>query len=97
MTMKTILRSGLALAAVMTIGMAQAQVKDDMKAAGHDTADATKTAAHKTAHGTKVAAKDTGHAVKKGTKKTVTERATSVAAWKTSPRCRTTPSNNHSF
>lgn len=72
MTMKTILRSGLALAAVMTIGMAQAQVKDDMKAAGHDTADATKTAAHKTAHGTKVAAKDTGHAVKKGTKKTVT-------------------------
>lgn len=65
----------LATAFVVSAASLHAQIGQDLKNAGHDTADATKTAAHKTAngtkkvyhktaHGTKTAAKDTGHATK---------------------------------
>lgn len=68
--------SSITLAAALTLSAsAFAQVGQDLKNAGHDTADATKTAAHDTAHGTKkvyhktangtkTAAHDTAHATK---------------------------------
>ena len=65
--MKKAMFAGLALTAALSLGLAQAQpmqVGQDLKGAGHDTADATKTAAHDTAHGTKVAAHDTAHGTK---------------------------------
>ena len=45
-------------------------VGQDMKNAGHDTADASKKVAHKTEEGTKTAAKDTGHGTKVAATKT---------------------------
>ncbi|MGA8938490.1 MAG: hypothetical protein WB439_04920, partial [Acidobacteriaceae bacterium] len=65
-TMKTLAVSTLALAGLLSIGIAHAQtVGQDMKDAGHHTAHASKTVAHKTAHGTKVATHDTVHVSKK--------------------------------
>jgi len=63
--MKITILAGMAMAAAMTVGMAQAQVKQDMKDAGHDTADATKTGYHKTANGTKKVYHKTGSGVAK--------------------------------
>jgi len=83
---------GVALTAALAVGVAQAQVKQDVKEAGHDTADATKTVAHKTAKGTKTAAKATAHGTEKVADKTVegtktaakaTAHGTKVAADKT--------------
>lgn len=80
--MKRFVFTTLALAAALTVSLAQAQtVGSDLKGAGHDTAHASKTVAHKTVHGTKVGAdktvdvsktvgKDTGHGVKVGADKT---------------------------
>lgn len=65
-------------ATLMAFSTAQAQVKQDMKAAGHSTADAgkdvgagTKVAAKKTGRGTKKVAKKTASGTKKGYHKTV--------------------------
>jgi cytoskeletal protein RodZ len=67
-------------------------VGQDMKNAGHDTADASKKVANKTATGTKTAVKDTGHGTKVAADKTAagtktvahdTAHGTSVAAHKT--------------
>jgi hypothetical protein len=59
---------GIALAAAMTTGIALAQVKQDMKDAGHDTkaaavntGHATRHVAHRTATGTKHVARKTAH------------------------------------
>jgi uncharacterized protein HemX len=77
--------TGLVLAGVVALGtsMLSAQVKQDMKNAGHDTADATKTAAHDTAHGTKKVAHHTvhrtkiiAHATKRDTEKGAEKTAT---------------------
>jgi hypothetical protein len=56
--------SGLILGAALSVAVAQ--VKDDLKDAGHNTKEAAKDAGKATATGTKKAAKD----VKKGAKKT---------------------------
>jgi cytoskeletal protein RodZ len=71
--MRKVALTGLVMAGVMVFGASQmrAQVGQDLKNAGHDTADATKTAAHDTAHGTKVAAHDTAHGTKVATHHTV--------------------------
>ncbi len=79
--MKNIKLAALALCAGVSLTLAQAQpfqAGQDMKDAGHDTADATKTVAHKTATGTKTAAKDTGHGTKVAAKDTA--HGTTVAA-----------------
>ena len=69
--MKKLIFLGMALATLLSLGSANAQtVGQDLKGAGHDTADASKTVAHKTAHGTKVAARDTAHGTKVGAEKT---------------------------
>jgi hypothetical protein len=79
MTKTTI--AGVAFAVALSLGAAYAQpiqsVGQDLKNAGHDTADASKTVAHDTAHGTKVAAQDTEHGTKVAAHKTahVTKRA----------------------
>ena len=83
--MRTTGITGLMLAGVVAFGAAQmnAQVGQDLKNAGHDTADATKTAAHDTAHGTKVATHHTvhrtkviAHATKRDTEKGADKTAT---------------------
>jgi hypothetical protein len=63
-SMKKVWMAGVLVGAGFLFSVAQAQVKQDMKNAGHDTAEATKVAAHDTAHGTKVAARDTEHGTK---------------------------------
>jgi hypothetical protein len=70
-TMKKLMMAGLVASAVFAVGGMQAQVKQDMKDAGHDTADAGRTVGHDTAHGTSVAAHKTAHVTKKGYHKTV--------------------------
>jgi hypothetical protein len=70
--------AGLALTAALSLGFAHAQVGQDLKNAGHSTADATRTAAHDTAHGTKVAAHHTAHTTKHVYHKTA--HGTKVAA-----------------
>ena len=54
-------------------GLMQAQVGQDIKAAGQDTKDAATTAGHKTKNGTKKAYHKTKHGVKKGIHKGATE------------------------
>ena len=71
--MKNARIAGFALTAAFSLGVAQAQppqVGQDMKNAGHDTANAGKTVGHDTAHGTKVAAHDTAHGTKVAAHKT---------------------------
>jgi len=60
------------LAVFCCMGVAQAQVGQDLKNAGHDTADATKTAGHKTASTTKRVAHRTAHTTSRAAKKTAT-------------------------
>ena len=60
------------LAATCSMGVAQAQVGQDLKNAGHDTSDAAKTAAHKTAHTTKYGAHRTEHFTRRTAHKTAT-------------------------
>jgi len=60
------------LAVFCCMGIANAQVGQDLKNAGHDTADATKTAAHDTAHTTKHIAHRTAHTTKRAAHKTAT-------------------------
>ena len=60
------------LAVTCSMGVAQAQVGQDLKNAGHDTADATKTAGEKTAHTTKHVAHSTAHTTSRTAKKTAT-------------------------
>jgi hypothetical protein len=83
--MKRILTSTLALAAALTVSLAQAQplqtVGSDLKGAGHDTADASKKVAHKTASGTKTGYHKTVHGTKVVTHKTV--EGTKIGADKT--------------
>ncbi len=67
------------LAAVFGLGLtvgafAQTSAKQDMKDAGHETADAAKDAGHGVAEG----AKKTGHAVKHGTKRGVHKAASGL-------------------
>lgn len=72
--MRNSIFTGLALAATLSFGMAQAQtVGQDMHDAGHDTAHATKTVAHKTAHGARVATRDTVNGTERGAHKTAYE------------------------
>ena len=54
------------------MGVAQAQVGQNLKNAGHDTAAAAKTAGHKAAHATKHIAHRTGHATSRAAHKTAT-------------------------
>lgn len=74
-----------------TCGLAQT-VGQDMKSAGHDTADASKKVGHKTERGTKTAARDTEHGTAVAAHKTEdgaktvgrdTKHGTEVAAHKT--------------
>jgi len=60
------------LAVTCSMGAAQAQIGQDLKNAGHDTADATKTAGHKTAQTTKHVAHSTAHTTSRAAKKTAT-------------------------
>ncbi len=72
--MRKIPWTGIALALAFSVGVAQAeprQVGQDMKGAGHDTADAGKTVGHDTAHVTKKGYHKTKHYTKKGYHKTV--------------------------
>jgi hypothetical protein len=64
--MRKINITGVMLAGALAFGATQmqAQVGQDLKNAGHDTADATKTAAHDTAHGTKKVTHHTVHRTK---------------------------------
>jgi cytoskeletal protein RodZ len=64
--MRTTNLTGLILTGVLALGATQmqAQVGQDLKNAGHDTADATKTGAHDVAHGTKTATNHTVHRTK---------------------------------
>jgi hypothetical protein len=81
-TMKKLMVSGIALAGLLSLGIAQAQtVGQDMKDAGHDTAHASKTVGHKTVHGTKVATHKTVHGTKVAAHDTA--HGTRVAADKT--------------
>lgn len=104
MTRTTI--AGVAFAVALSLGVSYAQplqVGQDLKNAGHDTADASKTVAHDTAHGTKVAAKDTEHGTKVAAHKTA--HVTRKVAHKTAHGTRKvahkvegkpdTPANNH--
>lgn len=67
------------LAVALPLGAQTA--KQDMKDAGHDTADATKKVAHKTAHGTKKVAHKTADGTKTAAHET--KRGTEIAAKKT--------------
>ncbi len=69
--MKKIAAMTAGLGLILALGIAQAQVKQDVKGAGHDTADAAKTVGHDTAHGTKKVYHKTKHYTKKGYHKTV--------------------------
>jgi hypothetical protein len=80
--MKISMIAGIVLSTSMVLGTAHAQVGQDLKDAGHNTANAsraaghdvshgTKVATHKTVHGTKVAAHKTDYETKKGYHKTV--------------------------
>jgi hypothetical protein len=76
--------AGVAFAVALSLGVSYAQplqVGQDLKNAGHDTADAGRTVGHDTAHGTKVAARDTEHGTKVAARDT--EHGTKVAAHKT--------------
>jgi Ni/Co efflux regulator RcnB len=68
--MKISTMTGVALAAAMTMGMAQAQFKQDAKDTGHDAKATTKDAGHDVAHGTEVGAHKTAHATKHAYHKT---------------------------
>jgi hypothetical protein len=82
MNRKSFMVSGVALAAILALGAAQAQtVGQDMKDAGHDTAHASKTVGHKTVHGTKVATRKTEHGTDIAAHDTA--HGTKVAAHKT--------------
>ena len=70
--MRTTQWMGFLLASCLSLGVAQAQVGQDLKNAGHDTADATKTAGHKTARATKHVARSTAHTTSRAAKKTAT-------------------------
>lgn len=68
---KTTVVAAILGVALSTAAYAQPfQVGQDLKDAGHNTADATKTAAHDTAHGTRVAAHKTAHVTRKAYHKT---------------------------
>jgi hypothetical protein len=82
----------LALFAMGPVAALSQSVGQDMKNAGHDTADASKKVAHKTEQGTKTAAKDTEHGTKVAAHKTAegtktvahdTEHGATVATHKT--------------
>src|SRR6185437_3050406 len=62
-------------------------VGQDLKNAGHSTADASKKVADKTANGTKTAAKDTGHGTKVAANKTA--QGTKTVAHKTTEGTKT--------
>jgi hypothetical protein len=68
--MKKLMMAGLVASAIFAVGGMQAQVKQDMKDAGHDTADAGRTVGHDTAHGTKKVYHKTKHVTKKAYHKT---------------------------
>jgi capsid protein len=68
--MKKLLQQFVVLAfAFLAISAGAQTAGQDMKNAGHDTADATKQTAHKTAHATKKGAHKAAHATKKGANK----------------------------
>jgi hypothetical protein len=95
----SILAAALAVFVVAPAAASRAQTAgQDMKNAGHDTADASRQIGHKTERGTRTAAHDTAHGTKVATHKTVegtrtaahgTEHGTSVAAHKTAEGSRT--------
>ena len=70
--MRTSIWMSILLAIFCCMGVAQAQVGQDLKNAGHNTADATKTAGHKTARTTKRVAHRTAHTTNRVAHKTAT-------------------------